>query len=111
MKIDNYLHLYIGADTNFGMLAGVMQDTCFFLSGNGEIIEHKISGEEQVKLILKRINNLTPAESTELNKKGFSIGRPKGYSFAPEAILFLLGLHVDLFGLIDNGLAIEMNSN
>jgi hypothetical protein len=110
MKIDTYLHLYIGADTNFGKLVGINQDTCFLLSENGKIDQRSISGSNTVKPLLKRINKLTPEQSIELNKRGLSIGRPKGYSFAPDAFLYLLGIRVDLFGLIDNELAIEMDS-
>jgi hypothetical protein len=75
---------------------------------NGEIIERSILQEEPVKLPLKKINNLTPEQSAELNNKGFSIGRPSGYSFTPDAILYLLSIRVDLFNLIGRGLAEEI---
>ena len=110
MKIDDYLHLYLGAETNFGTLTGIKENSCFLLLENGAIIEHSLSTQEEpVKLILKRINDLTVEESSELNRKGLSIGRPNGYSFTPEAILYLLSIRVDLFNLIGKGFALDVN--
>lgn len=109
MKIDDYLYLYIGAETNLGILSGIKEKYCFLLKENGAIIEHDLQQGEPVKLILKRINDLTVEESSELNRKGLSIGRPNGYSFTPEAILYLLSLRVDLFDLIGKGFALDVN--
>ncbi len=65
--------------------------------------------KKQNSTLLRKISDLNVEESTELNKKGLSIGRPKGYSFSPEAILYLLGLRIDLFNLIAEGLATDMS--
>jgi len=64
----------------------------------------------EVVLHLRKLSHLTDEESVDLIKKGFNIGRPKGYSFSPEAFLFLLTLHVDLFGLIQHGFAKDLKS-
>jgi hypothetical protein len=54
------------------------------------------------------LSDLTHDESVELINKGFNIGRPKGYSFSSEAFMFLLTLNVDLFGLIQHGIATDL---
>ena len=108
MKIEDYLHLYIGAKTNLGILSGITEKSCFLVQDNGAIIEHNFQQGEPLKLILKRINDLTVEESSELNRKGLSIGRPNGYSFTPDAILYLLSLRVDLFDLIGKGFAVDV---
>jgi hypothetical protein len=61
-----------------------------------------------VVLYLRKLSDLTHEESVELINKGFNIGRPKGYSFSPDAFLFLITLHVDLFGLIQHGIATDL---
>jgi hypothetical protein len=109
MKIDDYLHLYLGCNTNLGQLVGVNEKSYFIRLENKEIIERAFNDEPQVKLFLRKISDLNIEESTELNKKGLSIGRPKGYSFSPDAILYLLSLRIDLFNLINKGLAIDIN--
>ena len=110
MKIENYLHLYLGCDTNYGKLVGINGSTCFILSQNGEINQEDLNnGNQSIKPILRKFSDLSIIESTELNNRGISIGQRKGYSFTPNAILYLLKLHVDLFNLIANGLAIDGN--
>jgi len=108
-KIEHYLFLYSGCHTNKGKLIGINQQIVITQSENGNITEHDITQAGFfIKPFLKRLSNLTGDESSELIKLGFSIGRPLGYSFSPNAFLFLLSLHVDLFGLIESGLAIDM---
>ena len=110
MKIENYLHLYLGCDTNYGKLVGIKGSVCFILSQNGEINQKDLNnGNQSIKPILKKFSDLSIIESTELNNRGISIGQRKGYSFTPDAVLYLLNLHVDLFNLIANGLAIDCN--
>ncbi|MEP6928110.1 MAG: hypothetical protein ABI834_10760 [Ginsengibacter sp.] len=109
MKIDEYLHLYLGCNTNLGQLVGVNATSYFILLENKKIIQRIFNDEPQVKLLLRKISDLNIEESAELNKKGFSIGRPRGYSFSPEAILYLLALRIDLFNLIAEGLATDVN--
>jgi hypothetical protein len=108
-KIEHCLCLYLGCRTNKGKLIGINQQMVFTQSENGNIAEHDTTQTEFfVKPFLKKLSNLSVEESSELIKMGFSIGRPQGYSFSPKAFLFLLSLHVDLFGLIESGLAIDM---
>ena len=56
-------------------------------------------------LYLQHLNDLSEDQSKELIKLGLSIGRPNGYIFSNEAFLYLISLHVDLFGLINSGYA------
>ena len=109
MKMKEYLHLYLGCDTDIGKLTGVHEDSYLIRSPSGEMIELNFEDQPSVKLLLRKISDLNIHESAELNRKGLSIGRPRGYSFSPEAILFLLSLRVDLFNLINEGLAIDIN--
>ena len=112
MKIENYLHLYLGCDTNYGKLVGIKGSVCFILSQNGEINQEDLNnGNQSIKPILRKFSDLSIIESTELNKRGISIGQRKGYSFTPDAILYLLTLHIDLFNLIAEGLAIDSNQS
>ncbi len=109
MKINEYLHLYIGCATNLGELVGVNENSYSIRLENNEIITKIFNEEPHLKLFLRKISDLNVEESTELNKKGLSIGRPRGYSFSPESILYLLSLRIDLFNLIANGLAVDIN--
>lgn len=110
MKIEDYLHLYLGCDTNNGKLVGINGNTCFILSQNGEINLEDLNNKNQsIKPILRKFSDMSNHESTELNKRGISIGQRKGYSFTPDAILYLLTLRIDLFNLIAEGLAIDLN--
>lgn len=110
MKIEDYLHLYLGCDTNSGKLVGINGSTCLLLSQNGEINLGDLNNRNQpIKPILRKFGDLNNQESTELNKRGISIGQRKGYSFTPDAILYLLSLRIDLFNLIAEGLALDVN--
>lgn len=109
MRIDGYLHLYIGCNTNLGELVGVNEDSYLIRLKNNEIVTKNFNEQPSLKLFLRKISDLNVEESAELNKKGLSIGRPRGYSFSPESILYLLSLRIDLFNLIANGLAIDIN--
>ena len=104
----DYFHLYIGADTNIGKLVSVNFNSCITKNSNGELVETAYSDHFPVKLHLRTLKQLTEAESKELIRKGLSIGRPRGYSFSPDAFVYLLSCHVDIFGLIENKLAISV---
>jgi hypothetical protein len=111
-QLSKYLQLYIGCQTSKGQLIGIRNNLLFIGSENGEIIENFEMQTVGVSLFLylRKLSDLTNEESNELIKKGFNIGRPKGYSFSTEAFLFLLNSNVDLFGLIGVGYAKELKS-
>ena len=107
-SIAYYLRFYLGCQTDKGKLVGLDSNAAYTESGNGAINRHDmLAADFTLKPYLKRLNKLTESQSLELINQGFSIGRPKGYSFSPEAFLYLLSLNVDLFGLIDAGMAEE----
>jgi hypothetical protein len=106
----DWIQLYMGSKTNKGVLIGVVKNSLFIHNGHQEIEEY--SKEElgtTVFLYLRKISDLTEQQSDELISKGFAIGRPSGYSFSNEAFLYLLSLSVDLFGIINSGLAKDIN--
>jgi hypothetical protein len=110
MKIEDYLHLYLGCDTNHGKLVGINGSTCFILSQNGEIKLADLNDQSQsIKPILRKFSDMNNNESTELNNKGISIGQRKGFSFTPDAVLYLLNLRIDIFNLIAEGLATDLS--
>jgi hypothetical protein len=109
-RLDQYIHLYIGCETNKGKFTGMVNNN-LFIQHNGEMLEYgkEVLGKT-VFLYLRKLRDITDEQSKELNKKGFNIGRPSGYTFSNDAFLFLLDLHVDLFGLINAGLAKDLGS-
>ena len=105
------LPLYIGCETNKGKLVGVVKNSLFIQNGEQTITEHsRESLGHTLFLHLKKLSDITDEQSQELNKKGFNIGRPSGYTFSNDAFLYLLSLHVDLFGLISSGMAKNLTS-
>lgn len=109
--IVHFLPFYLGCRTTIGKLVGIHDHLVLTKSITGEIVSNDTTLDGfSIKLFLKRLRDLSEPESTQLIEKGFSIGRPKGYSFSPDAFLYLLSLHVDLFNLIDSGLAIDISS-
>jgi hypothetical protein len=111
-ELTKFLQLYIGCQTNKGRLIGIKNNSLFIESPAEKIIENyeiQTVGD-CLFLYLRQLSDLTGEESVELINKGMNIGRPKGYSFSPEAFLFLLNLNVDLFGLINSGYAKDFKS-
>lgn len=102
-----YVQLYIGCQTSAGKLIGVNQELLFILSPVDDLVQtfHVNSLGTTLFLHLKQLNDLNYEQSNELIKRGFNVGRPKGYAFSPEAFIFLLTLYVDLFGLTSSGFA------
>jgi hypothetical protein len=104
---------YIGCETNKGRLIGVSNASLLIQSKNDKgAIEHYEMQDvgTGVVLHLRKLSDLTGEESVQLINEGFNIGRPKGYSFSPGAFLYLVKLHVDLFGLIQHGFAKDLKS-
>jgi len=110
-SLDKWIHLYVGCETNKGQLVGVVEDRLFIRESKGHSITeyHKQVLGGSTFLYLRKIGDITEHQSKELIDKGFSIGRPSGYSFSNEAILYLLSLSVDLFGMISSGLAKDIS--
>jgi hypothetical protein len=110
-QIEKYLPFYMGCPTNLGKMVGVVNHKVFTETDDGNIVQHDSTASGfSMKLLLRRLKDISEAESSALIEKGFSIGRPKGYSFSPDAFLYLLSLRVDLFGLINAEWAEDINN-
>ena len=107
----DWIQLYIGCRTNHGLLVGIIKNSMLIQADEQQaVVEYqKQDLGKIVFLYLRKIGDLTQQQSDELIVKGFSIGRPNGYSFSNEAFLYLLSLSVDLFGIINSGLAKDIN--
>ena len=106
-RLQKCLHFYIGCQTNLGQLIGVRQNFLFTQSKIEQAIAEydlQLLGKT-IFLYLQRLDDLNEEQSKELIKRGIAIGRPHGYTFSNEGFLYLLSLHVDLFGLISSGYA------
>lgn len=109
-KIEDYLHLYIGADVSNNSGDNIKMEPHLLLYGN---IEKFKSG--QLKLILRPLSDMTEEEDSEVAymlRDGKSI--TKFYSVFGEyefvngpLVAYLLKQGFDLFGLINSGLALE----
>jgi len=108
-RFDKCIQLYIGCETNKGQLIGVIRDRLFIQEKQSVVEYHKQVLGRSLFLYLRKIGDITEEQSQELIEKGFSIGRPSGYSFSNEAVLYLLALSVDLFGMINSGIAKDIN--
>jgi len=108
----NCIHLYIGCETNQGQFIGMINESLFIREAEEQsIVEYpKQALGKNLFLYLRRIGDITEQQSMELIEKGFSIGRPNGYSFSNEAFLYLINLSVDLFGIINSGMAKDINT-
>lgn len=105
-----YLPFYIGCQTNKGKFIGIRFDMLFIENDKKEILEFPVNSiGESLFLHLRQLNNLTAEQSNQLINEGISIGRPHGYTFSANGFIYLLSLHVDLFGLIKSGIAKEIN--
>ena len=108
-RLDKCLPLYIGCETSKGKLVGMVKDSLFIQNGQHSVTEYsKQSLGQTLFLHLQKLGDITDEQSKELNNKGFNIGRPSGYTFSNDAFLYLLSLHVDLFGLINAGMARDL---
>lgn len=108
-QIYQCLFLYIGCDTNKGKFIGISNNTLLIRIKENQFKEYdaKLLGHE-IFLYLQFLTDITDEQRKELIKKGLSIGRPNGYAFSNYAFLYLLSLNVDLFGLINAGVASDL---
>ncbi len=74
------------------------------IKGGGEM--HYKYFYADLKLVLRTTQSVTQKEWDEAPKSSLHIG-VEGCFYLPELFKYLIGLQIDLFGLIDNGLAIK----
>lgn len=109
-QLSKCLKLYIGCNTNKGKFIGLREDTLLIQNKEKQTEEYKIQNVgSDLFLYLLQLTDLTEEQSKQLIEEGFSIGRPHGYTFSANGFLYLLSLHVDLFGLIKYGFARDIN--
>jgi hypothetical protein len=100
------LSLYVGCDTNKGKFIGIINNNLLINTKATQFEEFDVQLlGHTLFLYLRYLADLTEEQSKELIKKGFSIGRPNGYAFSNYGFLYLINLSVDLFGLINSGIA------
>lgn len=111
-KIEDYLHLYIGCDTNRGMLIGLTGSKAFVWRG-----ETRIYGESAIVLFLRPLSDMTEEEMQECGNMIYDFSDDPELNtwewqyfqigLAPEQLYYLLKKGFDLFNLIPEGLAID----
>lgn len=109
-KIEDYLHLYLGCETNYGKLIGVWGDSCMVENNNH--IQRIDTGK--IKLHLSVLKSITNNQMTALGVFGYPfkkmLSQNRVGEWSPRQFTYLLSHHFDLFGLIDAGLAIDKTS-
>ena len=109
-QLSECLHLYIGCETNKGKFIGARNEILFIQSPTAMEEYHINQVGKILFLYLRKLSDLSDAQSKQLINEGISIGRPTGYTFSNYAFLYLLSLQVDLFGLINAGLAKDIKN-
>lgn len=128
--LKEYLHYYIGSQVQYpdtdgkltiATLTGVSRadgvETTYKRKKNGCVGDYLAWRENgshdsnalNLKLILRSMHSVTQDEWNNAPKGSFHIW-VEGCFYSPELFKYLLSLHVDLFGLIEKGLAINAAS-
>ncbi|MBA2329753.1 MAG: hypothetical protein H0V91_09050 [Flavisolibacter sp.] len=106
----HFVHLYLGCNSNMGKFVGINKNVLLIQSRENENVEYqKMQLGKELFLYLRKLESLTSNQSKELINQGISIGRPHGYTFSNKGFLYLLSLHVDLFGFIKSGIAKDIS--
>lgn len=125
-KIEDYLHLYLGCDVTIGnwfpkdyskkVLESVEPSRKVAAIGfyyyNGETCTTSTRWElpiVDIKPILRQLSDMTEEEANKSDALGSDEINGQ-LVLSPEAILYLLSKHFDLFGLIESGLAIDKST-
>jgi hypothetical protein len=104
------VHLYLVCNSNKGKFIGINNNLLLIQTKENSAEYEKTLLGKEVFLYLRKLESLTELQSKELINQGISIGRPHGYTFSNYGFLYLLSLHVDLFGLIKSGIAKEIST-
>lgn len=107
--IKDYLHLYLGSETNYGELLAVD----YYNNVVGVLVDGKPEAGDlkQIKLILRPLSDMTDDEMfNNVEPMTYGLKSLRGIELhlqAAELTRYLLSKHFDIFGLIDAGLAID----
>lgn len=111
-NIKDYLHLYLGCDTDKGKLIGIELNKAICMMNDLSIVEGNIYN---LKPILRPLSDMTEEEEKEMfatqddvKLEGFPQILLKADS--GETFRYMLSKGFDLFDLIDAGLAIKKSS-
>lgn len=107
--LSEYLRFYIGGkvvlnDDMIWILCGVHNTYAVLDGGAYGVI--KVTDYTTIKPILRTTQSVTQEEWDDAPKSSLHIG-VDGIFYSPELFKYLLSLHIDLFGLIENDLAIS----
>ena len=110
--IGDYLHFYLGCkvvlnDEMIWLLSGVHKAYLVLDGGVYGLI--KVTDYDMVKPVLRTTQSVTQEEWDAAPKSSLHIGVDSIF-YSPELFNHLLSLRIDLFGLIENGLAIDAMS-
>ncbi len=109
-QLKNYLHLYLGCDTNKGKLCSVnIEGICIVMMNDGQIEAGNI---EDIKPILRPLSDMTEEEREEFKNVRYGhrlldISLFIDLELSATYVKWLLSKHFDLFGLVEAGLAIN----
>lgn len=119
-ELKNYINLYIGcevimesmpecAEPNIAKLTSVSLDHCAVTYPNER--QEFLRDFSAVKLSLRPLSSIQPEEikelEIELDWRSLTYTNVKTTMFTPDEFTYLCSKGFDLFGLIENGLAIE----
>ncbi len=119
-ELKNYLHLYLGCRVlrpdmkTVLTISGISGSVIHFLEeGKGETY----GSVSLAKPILRKLSSITEEEYIFCKKKGWADGAANKFSYTsaisvyePDEFLYLLSLHIDLFNLIPESLAIDAST-
>jgi hypothetical protein len=120
LNLKDYLHLYLGCDVMVGDWAGTLQSVGCIDMGQDCVISMQNQDEEsgfygewmeeevehhKIKPLLRPLSDMTDREKHEVGKLSF-IGNVHHQAEAAKTV-WLLSKGFDLFGLIEDGMAID----
>jgi hypothetical protein len=114
MKLEDYLHLYIGCEGIAETIAKFK--TRLVISNHTNDMRDGVDLEDAIqhnfKPILRSLSDMTEEEKIELSAllewpEPKTVMNNRYSRYSPKIFLYLLSKHFDLFGLIEAGLAID----
>ena len=106
-KILKAVPFYLGCNTSKGWFIGFYNEIIVVEDNELKKYYSLTNLGKEIFLYLRELKDLKDEESKILIDKGLAIGRPYGYTFTNFAFLYLIELHVDIFGFIKEGFALN----
>ncbi len=127
-ELKDYLHLYLGCEAQFkytmrendfelriGKIIALYKngivDACDLRTNHNGIVYHNYK-QDIIKPILRPLSDMTEDErnqfeSSKVFVKATPVHQVGNMQWTPETFKYLLSIGIDLFGLINDGLAID----